>query len=244
METREIKDKYNTLIKDKLKGDYEYDRWFKNELAKAGYEMTKKSIERQLLNRQELKYGSYFELGPGPGTWTRLFLEKNSSAAYTLVDISREMLKLAQEKLVNYVNVKYFEADFYDFKEEKKYDFFFSSRALEYLPDKEKAVKKIYALLNEDGRGAIITKNPRYYLYKLLNRKVPAMHKGQISPRKLEKIFKRTGLKEIKIYPVIMTVPLLKSEFLNRLAYKVLGNVKFNIISRLLAESYMVKFKK
>lgn len=242
METGEFKDIYNNIVKEKFKGDYEYHRWFKDESARAGYEMTKQAIERHCL--ADCEFNNYLEVGPGPGTWTKLFLEKNSRARFSLVDISAEMLKLAGEKLSAYKQVDFFETDFLKFSSAGRHDLFFSSRAIEYFPDKNRFVGQVSGLLSEGGRGFIITKMPRYWSYKIMGRKVPEMHKGQISPDELRKILAGNNFMDIAFYPVAMTLPFLKSARLNKILYKMAGGSQLNFLSRQFCESYCVKFRK
>ena len=186
----------------------------------------------------------YLELGSGAGTWTKLFLEKCPDAKFDLVDISGEMLDQAKENLGSYQNIRYFEADFLDFKPDKQYDLFFSSRALEYVPDKKRAVLKIAGLLRSGGRGFIITKTPKYLRARVFGRKIPRLHQGQIAPRKLKQLLSEAGFKNIAIYPATMSFPLFKSPKLNRLLFKVFYKHGLNFLSEFFSESYCVKFEK
>lgn len=234
---------FDTKIREKYDGDYEYNRWFKNSVTRAGYEMTLKSIKEHFLN-ENFHFLDYIELGPGPGTWTKLFIEKNKTASFDLVDISSEMLKLAKNNLRGHQNIRYFESDFLDFKPDKNYDLFFSSRALEYIRDKESAVKKIADLLKSGGRGFIITKTPKYLRSRILMRQIPEIHRHQISPGKLSVILSKNQFRNIEIYPATMNFPLLHSTRLNKLLYQLLGGYKLNFINRFFAESYCIKFMK
>ncbi len=244
MESENIKKIYNQKIKEKYKKDYEYNRWFKNKIKKAGYDMTLRSIKYHLF-RNTTPVNNYLELGPGAGTWTKLFIEKYSNADFDLVDISGEMLKLAKNNLDKYrANINYSEKDFLGFELNKKYDFFFSCRTLEYLPDKQLAVKKIAQLMQSGARGFIITKTPKYLRTKILGRKIPKLHQGQISPRKLKKLLKKSGIKDIRIYPATMSCPLLHSPKINRLLHKLFYKRRLNLISKFFSESYCIKFIK
>lgn len=242
METNAVKNIYNDIVKDKFQGDYEYNRWFKDEPSKAGYDMTKQAIESHFLN--QIDFRNYLEVGCGPGTWTILFLEKNKQADFTLVDISAEMLKLAEKKLSNYGNLSFFEKDFLKFSAEKKYDLFFSSRAIEYFPDKNEFIKQVDNLLLSRSRGFIITKTPKYWSYKIKGRKISEMHKGQISPAELNNILLENNFADISFYPAVMIFPFLKSIWLNKILYKIFGGFKLNFLSQQFCESYCVKFLK
>ena len=242
MKSESVKEIYNRQVKTKFGGDYEHRRWFSDALKEAGYQMTRESICHHFLEGS--LFNDYLELGPGAGTWTKLFLEKCPDAKFDLVDISGEMLDQAKENLGSYQNIRYFEADFLDFKPDKQYDLFFSSRALEYVPDKKRAVLKIAGLLRSGGRGFIITKTPKYLRARVFGRKIPRLHQGQIAPRKLKQLLSEAGFKNIAIYPATMSFPLFKSPKLNRLLFKVFYKHGLNFLSQFFSESYCVKFEK
>lgn len=245
LESNKVKEIYNQKIKEDYRGDYEQRRWFANDLLRAGYEMTYQSIKHHLL-QNNLSIENYLELGPGAGTWTKLFIEKNPQANFDLVDISSEMLKLAKDNLNQYqgANIDYFEKNFLEFESNKKYDLFFSCRAIEYISDKDKAIAKIAKLLKNGATGLIITKTPKYLRNKILGRKISELHQGQILPRKLKKLLKYAGFKELKIYPVTMSFPLLRSAKINKTLHKIFFKHKLNFISQFFTESYCVKFQK
>lgn len=290
MKSESVREIYNQQAQTKFGGDYEYRRWFSDELKKAGYQMTRESICYHFLGGN--LFYDCLELGPGAGTWTKLFLEKYPEAEFDLVDISSEMLKLAKENLdkfinslchsegdspknlagkdsnellmgsfataqddgekkaqddkrsVKFGNVRYFEADFLDFKPDKQYDLFFSSRAIEYITDKKAAVSKAAGLLKSGGKGFIITKTPKYFRAKLLGREIPKLHQGQIAPRKLEQLLSEAGFKNIEIYPATMSFPLFKSPKLNRMLFKLFYKFRLNFLSQFFSESYCAKFEK
>lgn len=195
-------------------------------------------------NIKKIDYKTCLELGPGHGTWTSLLLDKAKNAKYELVDISREMLAISKERFSTQDNIEYFESDFLEFNPGKTYDFFFSSRAIEYIDDKEKTVQKIADLLNKDGQGFIITKTPHYTRMKLMRKKVSKFHSGQISPNKLKELMTKNNLEEIKIYPVTFSWPFWSSSKMNRFLYKIFAQKKICVMSQFFSESYSVKFKK
>lgn len=239
--TEEIKNIYNNLIKDKVKGDYEYERWLKSEIKKAGYEMTREIIKHFL---SSINFSYCLELGPGQGTWTKELFKINPGAQFDLVDISEEMIKLSQSRFKDYNNLKYFVSDFLEFFSANQYDLFFSVRAIEYIPDKEKAVKKVHSLLKSGGYGFIITKTPKYLRNKIFRRPVKKMHRGQISPRNLAKLLKKENFSDIQIYPVIVNWPLWESAGMSFWLFKIFKNKPLNFISQFFSESYLIKFRK
>ena len=241
MENEQVRNIYNKKIKDEYKREYEYNRWFKDAIRKAGYDMTLDTIKKHVVNEN---FHRCLELGPGHGTWTSVIIESKPDIKMDLVDISKEMLELVRERFKNRNNLKFFESDFLDFDSQDKYDYFFSSRALEYIDDKEKAVKKIMGLLNENGKGFIITKTPKYLRNKILRKKISDFHKGQIEPAELVKLLNKNGVESIEIYPVAMSFPILKSVKVNMFLFNLFSKINLNIISKFFTESYCIKFSK
>lgn len=243
---KQVRDTYNKLVGEKLHGDYEYDRWFKNPGLKAGYDMTKDTIEEFVLpEMKKMRVKKIFELGPGAGTWTELILGTIPATHLDLLDISREMLKVSKNRLNRLSDkIDFIEADFLDYEVKERYDAFFSCRVLEYLNDKAKAVKKISELLIKDGQGYIITKTPHYFRQKIAGRKLPLFHQGQISPQRLKKLLQQQGMRNIRIYPVTMHLCLFNIIEGNRFLYKMFGKKPLNWFSQFFSESYLVKFKK
>jgi ubiquinone/menaquinone biosynthesis C-methylase UbiE len=241
MKNTEIKDKYNNLIGNELGDTYEFKRWFSTPKLKAGYDQTQKFIICQVRGVNKNTY-NYIELGPGPGTWTKFFLEKKLGGKTTLVDISKSMLDLSRKNLADY-QVNFIESDFCLFSTADKFDFFFSSRAIEYFADKEKVVDKINSILSIGGRGAIITKTPKYFVNKVLGRKNSDFHSGQISPCQLAKLFKQSGFKNVRVSPVVFSVPLIKSPKVDLLFSRLFGWLPLAVTSYL-TESYAITFEK
>ena len=241
MQTEQVKNKYNKDIEGKYNSGYERERWFKNDIQKAGYEMTLGAIKKYAFASN---YATCFELGPGHGTWTKELLEYNNNASYDLLDISSEMLRLVKERFKDKKNINYIESDFLKFEVKKQYDFFFSSRAIEYIPKKEEVAKKISNSIKHGGRGFIITKTPKYLRSKILGRSISDFHSGQIAPIKLKNLFLQNNCKNIKIYPVTMSWPFWRSAKMNMLLYKIFSKHQLNLISQFFSESYCVVFDK
>lgn len=243
MRTEDIKKYYNRALKDIGDSGYESRRWFRNKISKSGYDMTLESIMRHYEPSKQT-FSDYLELGPGPGTWTKLFLKCNDHADYDLVDISKEMLAQARESLGENKTIRFFETDFLEYQPDKKYDVFFSSRVIEYFPDKEVLVEKIVKTLKSGATGFIITKTPKYKLNKFLKRKTADFHSGQIPSGELSSMFQKNGCKNIKMYPVVMSFPIFRSVTLNKILFKIFSRSRLNIISNFFSESYCIKFTK
>ncbi|RMD59847.1 class I SAM-dependent methyltransferase [Candidatus Parcubacteria bacterium] len=239
MLSQEAKKFYNQTIQ--ADSEYEKRRWFKNDWQKAGYEMTKCSLEKSLPTSP---IDSILEVGPGAGTWTKLLLSRCPKASLKLVDISKEMLALARRNLSKFKQIDFEVADFLQFRPRQNYSLFFSVRALEYMPDKKRVAEQIMSCLKKGGEGIIITKTPHYWRAKIRGRTVSALHRGQISPFKLAKIFYQAGARDIVIKPVVCIFPLFRSIRLNWWLYKIFAHRRLNWLSFCFSESYLIKFKK
>lgn len=183
------------------------------------------------------------EIGPGPGTWTKLLLEVNPDASYVLVDISREMLQRAREALGERANVTYVEGDFAQLQIEGTFDVIFSSRAIEYMQDKAVVAKKIAALLAPHGSAYVVTKTPKPFLDKLIGRKLAPLHQGQVAPRALKKVFRDAGL-AVSAHVATANVPAIDSPKLNAWMYHFLRFYPMTAPFTWFAESYLVTARK
>jgi len=237
----EIKKLYNNIINKKYNKNYEFQRWFSNARLRLDYFMTYKSIQNAT---EDVNFNRCLELGPGPGTWTRVLYRKNSDANFDLVDISQEMKNQFYLEMRANHNINYLISDIMEFNTEKKYDFFFSSRAIEYLEDKKILMQKIYSILLKNGTGIIITKNPQIGLLRKKRKKW--QHTNQIEIENFKILLTDIGFNNIEFYPVIVRIPLIE-----RISSKFSENLYARIYKKQLKkkyipmiESYLIKFKK
>ena len=240
----DVKKFYNETMPAKFGTDYEHNRWFRDDIQRAGYDLTLRAIGMHVLSNNLLSPVRMFELGPGAGTWTKHLRNRFPGAYIDLVDISKEMLARAQASLGVHDNLRYIESDILDWKPEGTYDFFFSSRVLEYIGDKKQFCKKIFDTLSADGRGFVITKMPHYTREKLLRRKTSALHGGQISPITLVALLRDAGFEDVVAYPVTVSIPLFHNASLNLHVGKILSNYPIGLLGMFFAESYAVVFRK
>jgi SAM-dependent methyltransferase len=234
---------YNDRMPEKQGEDYEHARWHANPLLEAQFQMMTSTLSTLAVPYVQ-SATSVLEVGPGPGTWTKLLMTANPKAHYTLLDISREMLSRARNALAQVPNVTYIEDDLTAHRPSGQYDFFFSSRAIEYMPDKERAVAVIEELLARGGYGVVVTKMPKGLLYAIRGRKVPEFHTGQISPTRLAALLRKAGLQVESIRIATATVPGLGSPYLNRAAHTILSRIPLVPLMNLFAESYAIRFRK
>lgn len=223
--------------------DYEHARWHATPLLEAQFAMMTKTLAKVAVP-PVTHASSILEVGPGPGTWTKMLLVANPTARYVLLDISREMLDRARQTLAAHQGITYIEEDLANYVPEEKHDFFFSSRALEYMPDKQKALSVIAHALVTGGEGVIITKMPKELFYKLRGRVVPEFHRGQIAPRALAQCLRANGLEVQGVRIATATVPGIQSAWLNQLVHKVLLSIPLVPLVSMFAESYAIHFRK
>ena len=233
---------YDRTMPEKFGGDYESARWAANPLLRAQYQMLADAVHRQVCPLVA-PAARVLETGPGPGTWTKLLLEANPSARYTLVDISHEMLSRAQGALADRTNIDFVESDLLAYESSDPYDFFFSSRAIEYMPDKATAARKIASLLAPGATGAVITKMPKAFFDRVRGR-TSALHVGQIAPDDLVCLLERAGLIVERVRIATATFPGIGSATLNNFVYRLLKQVPLFFPLSLFAESYLVTFRK
>ncbi len=240
METKQIKDFYNQSLQ-KSENSYEQDRWGKTPQMRAGYLNTKSALHavvpRYLHNAMQV-----FELGPGPGTWTKELLTIAPQATYHLVDISEEMLKQAKGNLKGFPNITFTQSDILDFVPQQQYDFFFSSRIIEYVPDKDRAIKIIASALKPGAYGYLVTKTPQYQRW-FGNKVASQVHQTQIDSVALSELLQRHGFEVIDSFQVTCVFPGVRSGFLDRALTAFCRLLPFSWGASV-SESYALVFRK
>ncbi len=242
MQNTEVREIYNKFLKQLSNGNYESYRWSKNNIVRSQYSTTLVSI-LNFLSGIEGYPAKCLEVGPGPGTWTKILLEKLTRTDFTLVDISEEMLNQAKNNLKD-DKIKYIISDFLQFQTSEKFQLFFSSRALEYFINKNGFFENLFQILDPGSKGFLITKTPHYFLAKILGRKITKFHSQQISPSELRKIIQANGFKVKMIKPVTMRLPGLRLVAINNLLFKIFHNCRMNFLIQFLSESYSIEFEK
>lgn len=237
----EIKELYNTIIGKKYADAYEFNRWFSSRRLRLDYAMMYRALSYHV---SQCSFNSCFELGPGPGTWTRVLYRHAPEASYTLVDISEEMKQQFFLEMRSVQQVRYLVADVHDVSIEEKKDLFFSSRAIEYIERPEEVCTKIHAMLREQGAAIIVTKNPDHVRARPASKR--REHTTQLPHDVLTSMLRNAGFGTINVYPCIMRIPIV-DRFADRFAEKLFTQqYKHAIQDRLtrFAESYVVVAKK
>jgi len=235
-----IRQFYNHKVTKVCKEDYEYFRWFSTSIKRRQFKFTTQSL---LFHLRDIDFTNCLEIGCGPGTWTRLLLKKYPDAEFTCLDISKQMITQFKQKTKNN-KINFLVNNFLDQEFNKKYDFIFCSRAIEYIPNKSEVIRKIYNLLQEQGKGIIVTSPPHpkaLFIKKMIGKKINLQHTQRISVKKMNYLLKKTGFKNIKFYPILFSdFSLVPTSLLFRNFYQ----KKWGLASKMFATGYIVKFEK
>ncbi|MEO1771874.1 class I SAM-dependent methyltransferase [Candidatus Enterococcus ferrettii] len=95
---------------------------------------------------------SFIDLGTGTGTLAKRIKDKFPNSSATCVDISSNMLAIAEQKLGS--TAEFIQSDFYSFAFDKSYDLIVSSLALHHIESTEEKsdfYKKIFNALSPTG---------------------------------------------------------------------------------------------
>ena len=236
-----VRDYYNTEKQEVAKGNYEYFRWFSTPKKQRQFRQTTFSLRHHL---SDIKFKNCLDIGCGPGTWTFLLLELSPDAKFTCIDISKEMLAQFKSR-VNSQNIKFVVGSFTDFPLKGKYDFIFCSRSIDYMENKQIAIRKLFDLLKSKGKGIIITSPPHPNIVKIkkaMGKKINLQHTKRISVDEMKIRLSQQGFTNIEIYPILFTDSL--PEALNEKLFNDNYKKPWNRVSKMFASSYLVKFEK
>jgi ubiquinone/menaquinone biosynthesis C-methylase UbiE len=241
VKNEEIGAGYNRVIeKGEYENDYEFNRWNIRARNRAEYAMTYRSIKE---HAKGLSFQKCLELGPGPGTWTRVIFRVNPEAYFDLVDVSEAMRTQFRLEMRGGERVNYMVSDIMKYSPTNSYDLFFSSRAVEYLDDKPAFFTKMATFIRPNGQGLIVTKNPFHGVRKS---KEP-IHQGQISMVEMKNYLSSNGFVDINFYPAVIRIPIV-SRFTSVLSEYIFAKRSGRPLAiektNRIVESYVVKFKK
>ena len=212
MLTQKTKKHYNKIA-DKQGAEYEFIRWHSGKIQKSHYCHTKKSIGYVLsnLNNALGDVDELLEIGCATGVWTDICLKYAKNL--TLFDISDEMIELVRDKYKNEGNLKYVCGDFVEDKIDREnfFDVIFSSRAIEYMSNKEEMIKKCFYYLKPSGSLVLITKNPLWRDKNIDTKKKHHSEQKQndiqtdwIYWKDLHNLLIHNGFTEIQVKPVAL----------------------------------------
>lgn len=235
-----IRNFYNIKAKKISDKGYEYARWFSTKEKRRQYRFSTISL---IYHLRDIEFKNCLEIGCGPGTWTKLLLKRYPEAKFTCLDISQEMIKQFKNS-INSKKIKIIINNFLEQNFKNKFDFIFCSRAIDYIPNKEQVIMKLFSLLNPGGKVIIVTSPPHpipFAIKKFITKRVNLQHTRRISVRDMAFLLRKNNFINIKFYPVLFTdFFLVPTEFLFRHLYK----ESWGVLSKIFATSYIVKFKK
>ncbi len=111
----------------------------------------------RIIQENKNNIGSYLEVGGGHGLYISEALEiVGNKAKYDLVDISKSSIDIAR-KMIENDNVTFILSDIADYNYAEKYDFITMGEVLEHVEDPILLLKKLFTLLNNNGRLFITT---------------------------------------------------------------------------------------
>jgi len=104
-----------------------------------------------LLKYYNNNFKNIIDLGAGTGILTKIIYEMYPNANYTLIDISKDMLKIAKERFMGIDNFNFLEYNYVDDIPVNNCDLICSALSIHHLDDKEKLYNNIYSKLNKNG---------------------------------------------------------------------------------------------
>lgn len=93
------------------------------------------------------------DVGSGTGLFAECLLEKYPNAKLTLIDLSEEMLRIAEQRFENNPNVTFISADYTTYNFSQTFDIIISALSIHHLDaaQKEALYKQCYASLCDGG---------------------------------------------------------------------------------------------
>ncbi len=95
---------------------------------------------------------SAIEFGPGLGDVSFFLAQKPHCRGITLVDFSEQTLKLLEQRFSDFDDICYLRQGIDELSLDKHYDVLLAFEVLEHIVEDEKALRKIYQLLNPAGQ--------------------------------------------------------------------------------------------
>lgn len=140
-----------------------YDQWFAMKLGKYADE-----VETDILFNLLAPYKGMNVLDVGCGTGNMAIKLAGMGCQVTGIDVSREMLKRAEEKTLEAgLSIKYIHGDIKEMDYENVFDGICSNTAFEFFTEKEKSLDKMLDAVKPGGRVVVgtINKDSDWYDY-------------------------------------------------------------------------------
>lgn len=185
MDNKHTQNKYN-----KIAGIYD-KRW-------EGYLNSTHKAALRLMGR-DFK-GPVLDASGGTGLLAKIIIEAgNKNIEISLMDISEEMMKIAEKRLKKFPNARIFRGDVHNIPfESKSFSTALSVSAFHYYVDPEKAISELYRVLKPGGSLIIIdwSRDPFYSkAFNLFLRATSKTHINIYTLKELEKFIAKAGFK-------------------------------------------------
>ncbi len=163
-----------------------YDDFYSTDYGKK-VDLLEKNLVRHTL--AHVPRAKTLELGCGTGHWTRFF--RHLGFNVTGVDISVEMLKIAQKRLPNVVCVK---ADMLDLPfPDESFDNVFAITSFEFVTDRQKAFDEAFRVLKTGGYFLIGALNANSRLGQEKDKSETFKNANFFTPESLTSILRQYG---------------------------------------------------
>ena len=144
-----------------------------NQLAevydKKWKEYNNKTAEEIIKNLDLKENLKILDAGCGTGILIEKLLKLNPNVIVLGVDISKEMLIRAKQRLIGYKNVKLLKKDIENLELREKFDLIISNSSIHYLDNLDKVIINFKSLLNENGELILVDWCMDSILFKILN---------------------------------------------------------------------------
>ena len=185
MENQELMQKNKELFN--LAAKY-YDNWLVKVLSKYEY----KKIFKYIKIKDNLKI---LDAGCGTGNLLVNLNKKAKNLKLYGIDISEEMLKVAERKLENKVKLQLMPVEKIKFKE-NSFDYVFSTETFHHFSDSKKSIGNFYKILKRNGKLIVLDFDFGFFLNKLFHFIEPGNNKMH-SKKEFRKLFKQYKFKNI-----------------------------------------------
>lgn len=153
-----------------------------------------RKMQMRVINLVKIKNKSRI-LDAGCGTGNLLVLLESYDARLYGIDISKEMLRIARNKL-HKTKLKLVSVEKLNFKN-KFFNYIFSIDAFHHYSNKEKAMENFYRVLKRNGKLVIVDINFGKCLNTIFQKLEPG-NNGINSKREMKNIFKQYNFREIE----------------------------------------------
>lgn len=199
LDSNYVREYYDDFLKN-TRSEYADFRWFNSEYNRYEYKQTKRAILKILKCKTSR---NVIEVGCGDGVWTEIFAVL--AGQVTALDISSQMLERAKRRLADFANINFIQGDFLNNNlQDERYDLLCAIRCFEYFPDKKKSVQEMHRILKPGGAVILITKNSSYRWRIMRGGETKLLHRGQVPPHLLKKIFEDEGFTVQGLWPAIL----------------------------------------